>query len=232
MRFFLQRNNKETLFKIDTGKREIQDLGQIVTVNGYSSNPAWRDDLPFGCNKIEGSDGQLRGPINEQESSIKIFVPEFDRPVQFDEVSCDKHVNNGQKVRRFLISENTFKSSENYKPNSCVHNYTWLSYEDYDGVFSKSKKTAKNQPIVFSKPNFLDADHSVTTEFFTALRPDAKEHDWFIEINEQTGETIYERRTMQVNVDTAPVNTQIARLFFPIYYVRDFAFATNQKYDK
>ena len=204
-----------------------------MAFNGYNENPAWRDDLPYNCTRFEGSDGRLRAPLSgKQDKKVMIFVPEFDRAIQFDQVPHDRTVNNGQKVRKYVMSPNAFKSSLNYAPNACVHNYTWLSFEDYDGIFSKSKITAKNQPIVFSKPNFLDADKSVTTEFFQALRPNKTRHDWFIEINEKTGQTVYEHKTVQVNFDTAPINSKIARLFFPVYYYKDYSFVTNQNYDK
>lgn len=228
----LQKNNVTNTFKVNTGKDNIKNLGQIVAVNGFDTNLAWRDDMPFNCTLIEGSDGQLRAPLDEQDRSIKIFIPEFDRPVQYDEVPYNKTINNGQKVRRYALSPNVFKSSMNYAPNGCYHNYPYLSYEDYDGIFTKSRKMAKNEHIVFSKPNFLDADSSVTTDFYTSLRPDKQKHESFVEINEQTGETVFEHRALQVNIDTASINEKITRLFFPIYYSREYTFITNQKYDK
>lgn len=216
------------VFKVNTGKDNIKNLGQIVAFNGFDVNPAWQDISPFNCTLIEGSDGELRAPLSEQDRTIKIFVPEFDRPVLYDEISWARTIN-GQRVRRYRLSSSVFKSSKNYAPNTCYHK--GLVYEDYDGIFTKSRKTAKNQHIVFSKPNFLDADKSVTTDFFTALRPDESKHDSFIEINEQTGQTVYEHRTLQVNIDTAAVNEKIARLFFPSYYTREYSFVTDQKYD-
>lgn len=210
-------SSAEPLLKVNTGKANIHDLGQIAGVNGFDRNPAWRNDTQYNCDEFKGSDGMLRGPLADDEQTISLFVTEMDRPVQMEQVSFDG-ILNGNRVRKYVWSENNFKSSVNYPPNSCYHNYSHLIYEDIDGIMTKSRNMSKNEQLVFSQPLFLGEKD---IEFFDALVPDEKLDNSYILIEEKTGETVLEKRSLQINVDTGLINDKIPRLFFPIYTFTD-----------
>lgn len=223
-------NSTEPLLKVNTGKENLRALGQIAGMNGFDSNPAWGNFSDFNCQEFTGSDGMIRGPLGEEDSSIKLFIPEMDRPVELEKVSFDGTVDNGQRVSKYQWSSNNFKSSANYPPNTCYHKYGWLVYEDVDGIMTKSRNTSKNEQLVFSQPLFL-GDGKKNRRYFEALVPNEKLHDSFIEIAEETGETIRERRSLQINVDTGLINDRITRLFFPMYYFTDESTVDLDRYD-
>lgn len=202
---------------MNTGKFNLESVGQIAKLNGSDKNPAWSGK----CSRIEGTDGLIHSRL--AGDSVSIFVPEMDRPVELDEVPANRTGDGGAKVRKFVWSNNTFASPRTWTPNQC---YFPDNPRSIDGVMKKSNRTSDGEPIVFSNPHFLAGDKLLASYF--GLKPNSTKHESFVVFKKDTGELVNEVRNLQINLETTALNHRINGFVWPFYWVSDVSFNSNR----
>ena len=202
---------------------------------GKPYNPNWElgPELGVDCARIEGSVPGIHAP--KLKGTTKIYEIEMERPIELVEVPSEK---TNEKVKKFVWSKYNFEGREQDdsdsegedggKKDMKRHLRCWSLgsmrqlnlLESFNGNQRKSWYRMVT-PTVFSYPHFLHGKS--LREQFTGLKADRAIHESYIEVNEETGDLIYERKNLQINIDTSASN--VARNtwphfehFFPIYW--------------
>lgn len=137
---------------MSTGKANINEMGQLFGINGKSYiEGCWEKNSL--CATITGSDGIMYPPVSGEAKNIKLFAPELNRSIQLD---YDRDMTeNGVSVRKFVWSNNTFKSGAAFSPNKCFSD-SKNKFSKYSGVLFNSKCNF-NIPLAFSSPHFYNS---------------------------------------------------------------------------
>lgn len=77
MDFFQKNNTHDGLYKINSGEKNIDSLGEIIAWKNSSQITKWQN---YGnCNKIYGTDTTIFPPRRDQDSIIKVFQSDICR---------------------------------------------------------------------------------------------------------------------------------------------------------
>lgn len=161
---------------------------------------------------------------------MKIFVSDLCRIIQLDyNKTYANNDTDGLRAVRFIINSNTFKNLTDYPPNACYDTKLYYAPEPAanaplqarlrnifnlrrqsqaaalsspirfpSGVFDISK-CKWGMPIVVSLPHFLGADSSLRRTVY-GMRPNESKHQFFMDIEPETGSTIFLAARVQINV--------------------------------
>lgn len=202
---------------MSTGKANINDMGQLFDINGkaYIDGECWEKSSP--CATISGTDGIIYPPTAGETRNIRLFAPELNRSIGLD-YELDT-TENGLSARKFVWSNNTFKSGAAYPPNKCFSNPK-NKFSQYSGVLFNSKCNF-NIPLAFSSPHFYNSD-SFFGDMFEGLKPSKDKHESSIELN-QNGELTLGKKRLQVNIDTEFISKQrkFKRYVFPLFWLSE-----------
>lgn len=222
-----QRNGTSTgPLAVETGRIYFRDdfiadlslIGQIRMVRGQKTNSAWRDD----CNKLEGTVPGLHRP--NMSGRTKIYETELERPIELREVRS-RTANDEQKVRKFVWSKINFLDWFHHTANLCYQSTArWTSFNDEMGGTQRKSNHRWSTPTVFSWPHFLFAENTNNFKHFNGLKPNRTLHESYIEVEFESGAQVYERRNLQVNIDTSRTNVPLSlsfERFFPVYWFSD-----------
>lgn len=228
---------------VETGKIWFRDdfttdlslIGQITKLAKKRTNPAWEDE----CSKLNGMvAGVYRSNMT---GTIKIYDAEMERPIEMEEVPTGKFARlvkrmverftGKQKVRKFTWSKNNFVGWFTHRSNICYQNtYRWTSFNDELGNSQRKSNHRASTPTVWSLPHYLDSDYCLKK--FHGLQPNRSLHESFIEVETTTGAPIYERKNIQLNIDTS--RSSVPRklflnfeLFFPVAWFSEESKAVN-----
>lgn len=205
-------------------------------MEGKPRNPNWGDE----CSEIEGTVPGIHSP--NLNGTTKIYEIEMERPIELVEVPSEKKINE-QQVNKFVWSKYNFEGdssddesdseSEDEGRNKgkkdmkrhlrCLdYGFVWQVNLN-EGLSGHQRKSWYRMitPTVYSYPHFLYGKS--LRKQFTGLKADRTIHESFIEVNKETGDLVYERKNLQINIDTSGSNIArdtwpIFEHFFPIYW--------------
>jgi hypothetical protein len=105
------------LFRVNTGKTDLNKINSIETLDGLPQLTYWSDSR---CNSFKGStNGELFAPLAGDQKSVLFFRTNFCRMWSLDWKSALKSYLGDLYVYRFFPSDNTFANFTDYSPNSC-----------------------------------------------------------------------------------------------------------------
>lgn len=119
-------NSQDGAYEINSGEDDISKLNTINKFNGRSKLPYWHSHYNSHhnnnnnhCNSLEGSTtGEMFPPIQEGQTSVRLFQPDFCRVWRLD---YDKQLEqtNGLRLKRFKATRDVFRNSTDLQENSC-----------------------------------------------------------------------------------------------------------------
>ena len=154
-------------------------------------------------------------------------MPELNRSIQLDYTEDSKI--QGISTRRFVWSNNTFRSGSIFKKNQC---YFRQPSSQNSGVLFNSHCNY-DESIAFSNPHFYLADLDYL-DAVKGLGPEKEKHESFIQLNKANGEVVLARKNIQINLDTEELSkdyvtkkgnffkkTYLNRIIFPLFWVSE-----------
>jgi len=110
--------------KVYSGLKEIEKLGEIISVNEQKQLSFWNTEY---CNMINGSDGSIFPPFVTRDQILKVFSPEMCRSIYMKYVEDIELY--GIPAYRFAISKDVLEDPRINSENAC---YCLESYGDDD----------------------------------------------------------------------------------------------------
>ena len=200
---------------MNAGQGNIQNLGQIQSVNGNENYNIWADS---DCDKIRGGDGSFMSPSMSMKTKLEITVVDLCRTIR---LVPEKPVKVGHlNALRFLPDPNlwNYEHSDNFcycpkqneesktevieEESSDDFGFSWFDGEEIEAektqqkVIEKEAKCKGNglyhvgpckfgAPLVTSWPHFFKTEPQIKT--VTGLNPDADKHQFFMDFQPQMG---------------------------------------------
>ena len=177
-----------------TGEGNPYNLSKISLFNGKSHLNFWKTDE---CNLVQGSDGATFNPYIQATDTLYFFNDQLCRsiPMQYSgETVFSRHL----PAYRFVPRSDVFKSAKSVPANECFCADADLCDMLGDGLFGISR-CQFDAPVVLSWPHFMHAEERFS-EAVEGLRPDAKKHAFYFDIQPTTGTTLAAKARVQINV--------------------------------
>lgn len=201
------------VFAIGTGAFDLKSLGEIQRIYEQNVNRFWplcpKDDTnSHGFGKFD----TLLGA--QEADKVAIYDWTMRRPIPIDEV-LNKRTNAGRTVRKFVRSEHLFASSKEYPKYKC-----YRPEADYDrtDIFKGESQLGPIVAHIYSEPHFWAEKSGDFGKRFEGLRPNQFDHQSFIEIKADSGELLYERINLQINIDVSTSDRYGENFVWPFYW--------------
>ncbi|CAH8509316.1 unnamed protein product [Schistosoma turkestanicum] len=213
----IHRNNtpSERILIDDGLKNAAENFGRILKFNNQTSLNYW---TTLTANMINGTDGTLYQKFLNKAHKPYVFAYDLCRSIQLNWYSTSELYN--LSVYKYILSENTFKSTEN--KGFC------LNWSDCfkDGVLDMSS-CQSNAPVVVSQPHFINADKSYQNAV-EGIQPNNEEFNTTIYIEPITGLIIKAHSKFQVNIvirNNPKIQqlSQISNVLLPLVYFNESA---------
>jgi len=209
--FFGKNNTDDGVYVIDSGAKNISNLGRILSWKGHS-------DLGFmnwwnssETNRILGSDGTLYPPFIQRSDKLDTYISDICRSMYLT-YAADVEFE-GIKAYRFRLDENAFNAS-----NPENDGYCWPMKERiYDSPIQPNKsggwclpsgmndisKCQFGAPIVSSMPQFVFAPEEVK-QSVTGLSDSTDDYLPYLDVEPTSGVLLRGARMVQLNVLMLP----------------------------
>lgn len=178
---------------------------------GYEKKlPFWGSDY---ANMINGTDGSCLTPGVSESDSPYVFVDTLYRSVRlaFD----SKQTYEGVNLLRFCLSkEDTLSGEANHNNKAFFMNETGFL----------SRPPSKNQPIVMSKPHFLDANLTNVRVNITPSAIDRELYETALDVEATTGLLFRVHKRIQTNLFLDPsiylmtLSPNFSATWYPIFW--------------
>lgn len=111
----IQRNGTaEEVWVVQTGKKDFNNLGNVVSFNGMTKQDVWGDEK---CDSIFGTDGTLFSPFVDKSRILQIYHPDVCRSLPMEYNSPGDFL--GLSTLRFTFSNSLFESLSLHPENQC-----------------------------------------------------------------------------------------------------------------
>ncbi|CAG2107424.1 unnamed protein product, partial [Medioppia subpectinata] len=210
-------NTDEGVFTVHTGAEGMDQLNVIDSFRGKTRLDYWRNGSD--CNSIDGStNAQMFPPPGEDTSrSLYLFHPDFCRRWKLNFKT--RHSKRGIPVYRYVPDDSLFKNADDYPPNSCyisrlpaTANPSLLGIGRSQTNYSKHQRKIRfvsgvfdmsackyGAPVLMSYPHFLGGD-PIYTRAVQGLKPDARRHAFYLDVEPTTGSSMGSAARVQINV--------------------------------
>lgn len=179
-----------------TGETSFEDVGQVISWDGYTSLPYWSNEW---ANMLNGSDGTVTTPFVEVTDDVYFFIPDICRSgyLQFEYY----YKLRGIAVGRFSAPSFLYADADEYPDNigfctppggTCAPTGLVNATECQSGA-----------PIYYSSPHFLYGTESLF-EGVIGPEPVEEEHKVFFDIEMMTGIIFQVANRLQVNLRVDP----------------------------
>ncbi|RWS03945.1 lysosome membrane protein 2-like isoform X1, partial [Dinothrombium tinctorium] len=222
--FMYKKNNTaEGVWKIYTGKSDLNKIGSVVTWNNLTHLSCWNGT---SCNKIEGTDGTMFHPFISPEEKFYLFNADVNRSLAlaFERNSQVHSLNSYRYVlpKEFFTAPNVSGENSCYCVNKPVENEQNLCA--IDGVLDVSK-CKRNLPIVISLPHFYEAS-KILLESAQGLKPEKEKHEIFMEFDPISGVILKAARRLQLNVNLKKsfdidALSQVKPMIYPVVWFEE-----------
>lgn len=149
--------------KVLRGKKNIRDVGRVVSVNDEDELDVWETDE---CNQYGGTDGTIFPPYLQRDEGLLAYVPSLCRDVRATYDHSSSYA--GIKTSRFHLNFGDYDKDETIR---CYCN-------DEDGCPPQGTlniRPCNNIPLIVSLPHFYNADPLLTT-IVDGLTPEKSKH--------------------------------------------------------
>ncbi|XP_050533291.1 scavenger receptor class B member 1-like [Daktulosphaira vitifoliae] len=181
---------------VQNGHKDLNQMGQIVLLNGKSMLHPWKSDE---CNVVGGSDGMLfpRDKV-QHEQTVHLFHKDSCRKLPLTFHSKEK-IKSGIIGHVYTLSPNAFNNS--IPENTCYCTRTPCMP---DGIFDMGP-CSTNSPVVISFAHFLHGDPTLL-DAVEGLDPDPKKHEFLWLIDPILGITMETQMRIQLNIQVRNPN--------------------------
>ena len=188
----------------------MRTLGEIFKIKDKNVNAIW----PL-CSKDQTNSngfGKLDTLLGAQENeNVAVYDWSMQRPVLMEE----RPDQTNAKVRKFVRSDRVFDSSKEYPPYKCYRQET--EYDRTD-ILKAGSQSGTIVTSIFSEPHFWAEKSGDFGQRFEGLRPNQFDHESFIEIKADSGELLYERNNLQINIDVSTSDRYGKHFVWPLYW--------------
>jgi len=200
-------------YTVFTGEKGLNKLNIIDTWNGQKLLNFWKEK---SCNMFNGSNAEIGPPLKPYQDTYTFFQSIFCRSITLDYVEDVDHL--GVLSKRFMTTNLTFANGTVNPENSCFDTDMKLASGAQD--ISVCQYGA---PVVLSFPHFYFGDSSYLNAI-EGLHPNSSLHDFYIDVEPNTGFSIDARVRFQVNlfVKRVPGISQLSsvpKVMFPVFWV-------------
>lgn len=117
--YFSGKNNSEDgHYEVNTGADNVAKLNTINRFNGKTKIPFWNQNHGQ-CSSLEGATtGEMFPPLQENQTEIKLFQPDFCRVWRLNYDSNLEHPS-GLRLKRFIATRDILRNSTDLPENSC-----------------------------------------------------------------------------------------------------------------
>lgn len=192
--WFYSRNNSvyyDGVFTMDTGKRNIQDLGILRYWNGTNTTTAYYPP----CNQVNGTTGELFMP-RLPRTHIQLYSPDLCRSVSVP--YTDDLTVKGLQGQRYQADHMVFASPEVNPENACF----CTGVCPPTGLLNETL-CRFGAPAFVSFPHMLYADPSVRSQT-VGQQPNVSRHNFSIVVEPVTGVPLNVRARFQINMHLYP----------------------------
>lgn len=119
--YFSTRNNTEDgHYQVNSGSDDVSKLNTILRFNDKTKLPYWNQNHGI-CSSLEGATtGDMFPPVQENQTSIRMFQPDFCRVWRLDYDNKFEHPS-GLRLKRFIATRDIFRNSSDLRENSCYY---------------------------------------------------------------------------------------------------------------
>ncbi|XP_072171020.1 lysosome membrane protein 2-like [Diadema setosum] len=210
----------EGTWTVNTGKGDINLLGEVEVWDGKTSLEWWSSDE---ANMINGTDGTAFRPFLTPDDQLYVYVDDLCRSgfLSYDYSGSIR----GIPVSHFSVPDLLYANVSYYPDNlgfctppgnlPCVPN----------GLLNVSNCQPGNAPIYFSSPHFLYGDPSLF-EAVHGMNPVRSEHETSFDVEMLTGIAFQVHNRLQINVRVDSNlqmrdARQISEAYFPIFWLNE-----------
>ncbi|GAA56005.1 Lysosome membrane protein 2 [Clonorchis sinensis] len=221
-------------FVVNTGAKNIQDIGKIYEVNGQQILDIW-DNLE--ANMLNGTDGTVAAPGLRVGSTVEFHVPDICRSV------TSYAVDTTTTQERDDVEVTVFSGSP---PNSTDPLAKWRTdmfcTKDSgcppQGLLSLQRCAAKkgaDLPLFLSQPFFLGADPQIAAAFDGLPVPSKEKYSTWVHIEPTTGFVLEAFKRIQFNIFMENTDSKYKDMkgpyYFPIAWIAEIAVADKKSVD-
>ncbi|CAH4036586.1 sensory neuron membrane protein 2-like isoform X1 [Pieris brassicae] len=211
-------------YEMVRGTQNINELGHIVSYQDKQSMEQWMDNY---CGMINGSDGSIYPPINENNvpSRLYYFEPQICRSIYVSVVGQRAFLN--MSTYYFEVDSSMLASKSANPDNKCFCKRNWSSNHDgclLMGTFNVMP--CQGAPAIISLPHFYLASDELLDYFGGGISPDRELHTSFLYIEPTTGAMLSGMQRIQFNVElrNIPNVPQLATVksgLFPLLWLEE-----------
>ncbi|CAL8070693.1 unnamed protein product [Calicophoron daubneyi] len=219
---------------IDTGARDVNEIGQIRSVNGKNKLKAWDYDE---ANRIVGTDGSLAPPYLDVGSILDVYVRDVCRTFRIQS-NKRQPARNNQDVDIIVFSAFPFNQTDPHLSlRERMYCKNGMNCGPVGMVSARPCLVSKGTdfPLYFSKPYFLDVDPSVKAKFDGIPDAHAETHDTSIHIEPTTGLVLEANKRIQFNFLLENDNEMLRHIngpfYFPVAWVDESVVADKENLD-
>lgn len=191
--WFVERNLSSSYdgrFHMNTGAADIRQLGMLQLWNGQNRTPAFGGD----CGRIYGTSAELWPPA-DKFAPLTMFLGDVCRSITLK--WRGEQLTKGIVGQKYVGDESVFDNGWNYPEMGCYCTSD-VCPDLLPGAVNVSE-CKFGAPAFISYPHFHLADPSYRTDI-DGLRPDAKEHEFYMVIERSTGIPLEVRAPIQINL--------------------------------
>ncbi|KAL9905933.1 sensory neuron membrane protein 2 isoform 3-T3 [Glossina fuscipes fuscipes] len=210
--FFHHKNGSgQELFEVHTGKGDAMKVMQIQKLDDSHNLQVWlnasENNEASMCNQINGTDASMFPPFRQPGDNMYIFSTDICRSVQlFNQHTIEYK---GIPGYRYSIGENFVNDIGPEHDNDCfcVDKLTNVIKRKngclYAGALDLT--TCLEAPVILTLPHMLGASNEYTSTI-RGLKPDAKKHQTYVDVQQLTGTPLQGGKRVQFNMFLKTIN--------------------------
>ena len=195
--------NASTADTYKTGGDNINNVGQFVKWDGKST----LDGVWLQPESISGTDGTQFHPNVKKSDSLTVWSSDLLRVLTF---TYQKDVTvEGIRLLQFVLDPSTLDINPNY-------------YQTVKGLANMT--SSAGVPLFLSKPDFLDADASKTSDLISGMNPNATLQDTYLDVEPNSGAVMLAAKRLQLNFQIAPSDLftkNVSKAYIPIMWIEE-----------
>ncbi|XP_039964589.1 sensory neuron membrane protein 2 isoform X3 [Bactrocera neohumeralis] len=209
--FFNHKNGTgNEVYEVHTGKGDAQRVLEIQKLDDSHNLQVWlngSEGETSMCNQINGTDASSYPPFRKRGDSMYIFSADICRSVQLFYQSDIQY--QGIPGFRYSIGENFINDIGPEHDNECfcVDKLANVIKRKngclYAGALDLT--TCLDAPVILTLPHMLGASNEYT-KMIRGLRPDAKKHQTFVDVQHLTGTPLQGGKRVQFNMFLKSIN--------------------------
>lgn len=222
--YFINKNDTDDgLYTIFTGSNDISNLGQIDLYNGSHYLNYW--STPW-ANMINGSDGTLSPPFQQDAKQLPMFSSDICRSV-YGVYSQDVKTPQGIPLHRFLGTPDEL-ANVSVNPDNigfCTPNNSSCLPSGLLNISNCQIVDYFKIPVVVSFPHFYMADPRVISSI-GGMHPVPEEHQTAVDVEPYTGLVLQAFKRLQINmyikqVDGFSQTVGVPAVFLPVFWLNE-----------